>query len=277
MVRVAGRAVCSTHDARVTGAAPFWQINAFARSADGGNPAGVMLLEEWPGDEELQAMAREIGLPATAFVVPEGADDAHSWTIAWFSPSAEIALCGHASLAAGHVLLERDGGDAVRLHTRRSGVVTVQRAGEGVEVALPGIETQPAEHAEAAALLGLALPACWRSELGYNLFVLESEAQVRGLTPDFEGLTKLPNDQFIVTAKAKDTDIVSRVFKGGVGAGEDSVTGSAHAVLAPYWAKQLERETLTAHQASARGGDLTVKLDGERVWVGGRCLTLSKP
>ena len=272
MGEVAGRAACSTHDARVMGAAPFWDINAFTRSPDGGNPAGVMLLEEWPADDELQAIAREIGLPATAFVVAEGAD----YTIAWFSPSAEIALCGHASLAAGHALLERDGGNAVRLRTRRSGVVTVQRSGEGVEVALPLIETRPAEHSEGAALLGLASSTCWRSDLGYNLFVLENEGQVRSLAPNFEGLAKLPTDQFIVTAKGTDTDIVSRVFKGGAGAGEDSVTGSAHAVLAPYWAKQLGRETLTAHQASARGGDLTLSLEGKRVWVGGQCVTLSK-
>ena len=156
-------------------------------------------------------------------------------------------------------------------------MVTVQRAGEGVEVALPAIETQPAEHPKAAALLGIQSGECWRSELGYNLFVLESEAQVRAITPDFAGLAKFPNDQFIVTARAGETDIVSRVFKGGPGACEDSVTGSAHAVLGSYWAERLGRETLAAHQASARGGDLTLRLEGQCVWVGGGCFTVAQP
>ena len=234
------------------------------------------MLSEWLSEERLAEIATAAAAPATAFVAPLAGDQA-DFAIRWFSPTQEIALCGHASLAAGHVLLEQTSGHSVSLRTQRSGVITVQRQGGGLEVALPTIPTKHARHEAAAELIGLGNSDALRSELGYNLFVMESEADLRSLTPDFERLSRLAGDQFIVTAPGHTADMASRVFKGGDGASEDSVTGSAHAVLAPYWAKRLGRKEMTAHQASARGGDLTLRLDVSRVWVGGECVTVKRP
>lgn len=247
-------------------AIPYWQVNAFAPRPFAGNPAGVLLLTEWLPDPMLQAIARETGLPATAFVVERA--------IRWFSPAAELRLCGHASLAAGHVLLSREGGDEVALHTRAAGVVEIRRSAAGYELALPAIRTNPGDWPEAVHLLGTAPREVWRSADRYNLFVYADEAEVRALAPDLAGLAALGNHQFICTAPGTATAVVSRVFVPGGGAGEDSVTGSAHAVLAPYWAARLGRNAFTAHQASARGGDLACRLDGDRVWLGGRCVTV---
>ncbi len=255
---------------------PFWHINAFTARSEGGNPAGVILLDEWPQDAVLAAKAVAIALPATAFLGPCDQSDDADRAIRWFAPTGEIALCGHASLAAGHVLLGESGDKSVRLTTRPSGVVTVQRCEAGYEVSLPAITTRRAQHNEAAALLGLSAVGCWRSDLGYTVFELESEAQLRALTPDFEGLANLPREQLIATAPGVHTDIASRVFVSGEGAVEDSVTGSAHAVLAPIWAARLDRAKLTAHQASERGGDLTLRLEGDRVWVGGQCVMVAR-
>lgn len=235
------------------------------------------MLDQWLPEKRLAEIARDLALPATAFVGPIAHDDDADFAVRWFSPTQEIILCGHASLAAGYVLLGQSGDNSVRLRTRRSGVITVQSQGGGLEVALPAIPTQKASNEQAAQLMALTTYEAFRSELGYNLFVIESEAELRSISPDFAGLSRMVGDQFIVTAPGDKTDITSRVFKGGQGAGEDSVTGSAHAVLAPYWAKRLGREKMTAHQASARGGDLTLRLEGERVWVGGECVAVKRP
>ena len=151
------------------------------------------------------------------------------------------------------------------------------KAGGAYELALPAIATAPdsaANQAEAIRLLGTEPLEVYRSELGYNIYLYENEAAVRGLAPDIRGLERLGADQFIVTAPGHSTDIVSRVFVPGGGVDEDSVTGSAHAVLTPYWARRLGRESFTAHQASQRGGDLTLRLDGEKAWLGGPCVTV---
>jgi len=205
------------------------------------------------------------------------ATGAADWELRWCTPTYEIALCGHATLASGHVLLQRDGGERVTFRTRLSGVLEVVRAGDGYELALPAIATLPdsaANQAEAIRLLGAEPLEAYRSELGYNIYRYDSEAAVRGLSPDIRGLERLGKDQFIVTAPGAATDIVSRVFVPGGGVDEDSVTGSAHAVLTPYWAKRLGRDSFTAHQASTRGGDLTLRLDGDRAWLGGPCVTV---
>ena len=247
-------------------AIPYWQVDAFAARQFAGNPAAVLVLDDWLPDPVLQAIARETGLPATAFVIDR--------QIRWFSPAAELRLCGHASLAAGHVLLSREGGDEVTLHTRSAGVVEIRKSAAGYELALPAIPTNPGHWPEAVWLLGARPREVWRSADRYNLFVYDSEATVRALAPDLRGLAALGNHQFICTAPGTATDVVSRVFVPGGGAGEDSVTGSAHAVLVPFWAAHLGRSAFTAHQASARGGDLACRLDGDRVWLGGACVTV---
>ncbi len=258
---------------------PYWHVDAFSAKPFGGNQAAVMVLDKWLPDETLVQIGAENLFAETAFVVrdetgPEngGAD----WELRWCTPTYEIALCGHATLASGHVLLGREGGDRVTFRTRQSGILEVQRAGEGYELGLPAISSAPAEHPEAIALLGAQPLSVHRSPLGYNIFLYENEAAIRALAPDVRGLEKLGADQFICTAPGENTDIVSRVFVPGGGVDEDSVTGSAHAALTPYWAQKLGRESFTAHQASARGGDLMLRLaeDGERAWLGGPCVTV---
>jgi len=148
----------------------------------------------------------------------------------------------------------------------------------GYELALPVIPTDPAEYPEAVAGLGAMPREVWRSPDRYSVFVFASEAEVRALGPDMKALAALGDDQFICTAPGEESDVVSRVFVPGAGVDEDSVTGSAHAVLTPLWAARLGREQFTAHQASARGGDLVCRLArdpaGDRAWLGGDCVTV---
>ena len=259
---------------------PYWHVDAFSAQAFGGNQAAVMVLDEWLPDDVLVAIGGENLFAETAFVVRDATGEA-DWELRWCTPTYEIALCGHATLASGHVLLQRDGGERVTFRTRQSGVLEVVRAAEGYELALPAIATQPdsaANQAGAIGLLGAEPLDIARSPLGYNIYLFENEAAVRALTPDIRGLEKLGKDQFIVTAPGDRTDIVSRVFVPGGGVDEDSVTGSAHAALTPYWAKRLGRSSFTAHQASTRGGDLALRLAkderGEKAWLGGPCVTV---
>jgi predicted PhzF superfamily epimerase YddE/YHI9 len=222
----------------------------------------------------LQAIGEENNFAETAFVVPHetgGAD----WELRWFTPSCEVRLCGHATLAAGHVLLERDGGDRVTFRTRKAGILEVRRmTGGGYELALPVIPTARGDWPEAIALIGSTSQEVWRSPDGYGIYLFENEAAVRALDPDVRGLGALGDDQFICTAPGDRTDVVSRVFVPGGGVDEDSVTGSAHAALTPFWAAKLGRTSFTAHQASRRGGDLTCRLEGEQAWLGGDCVTV---
>jgi PhzF family phenazine biosynthesis protein len=252
---------------------PYWHVDAFSAQPFGGNQAAVMVLDEWLPDDVLVKIGGENLFAETAFVVRDttGAAD---WELRWCTPTYEIALCGHATLASGHILLQRDGGERITFRTRKSGILEVVKAGDGYELALPAIATAPRDYPEAVALLGAQPLEVWRNDSRYNIFLFESEAQVRALDPDIRGLGALGTDQFICTAPGDATDIVSRVFVPGGGVDEDSVTGSAHAVLTPYWAKKLGRDSITAHQASQRGGDLTLRLDGDRAWLGGPCATV---
>ena len=252
---------------------PYWHVDAFATRTFGGNQAAVMPLEEWLPDDTLLGIAAENLFAETAFVVPDSSGEA-DWELRWFTPTEEVRLCGHATLASGHVLLTRDGGERVTFRTRKAGNLEVQRAEAGYELALPAIRTEPSGWPEAVALLGVEPLEVWRSPDRYGIYLFESEAAVRALAPDLKGLGKLGNDQFICTAPGDRTDIASRVFVPGGGVDEDSFTGSAHAALTPFWATRLGRHELTAHQASARGGDATCRLDGDRVWLAGGCVTV---
>ena len=254
-------------------AVPYWHVDAFAERLFGGNQAAVMPLDEWLPDETLQAIGAENLFAETAFVVPDSTGEA-DWELRWFTPGVEVRLCGHATLASGHVLLGRDGGDSVTFRTRRAGVLEVRRMAGGYELALPVIPTAPQDWPEAAALLGAPPLEVWRRPDRYSVFLFESEDQVRALKPDVRGLGEFGDDQFICTAPGRATDVVSRVFVPGAGVDEDSVTGSAHGVLTPFWAARLGRDRFTAHQASARGGDLTCRLEGEQAWLGGQCVTV---
>lgn len=256
---------------------PYWHVDAFADRPFAGNQAAVMPLEEWLSDEVLQAIAEENLFAETAFVVPDATGQA-DWELRWFTPEIEVALCGHATLASGHVLLARDGGDAVSFRTRKAGTLEVRRTGKGYELALPAIPTAEGAPAGTAETLG-AVPLEVRSSPdGYGLYAFVDEAAVRALRPNMRALAAFGDFMAICTAPGKRTDVVSRVFVPGAGIDEDSVTGSAHAVLASYWAERLGTAEFTAHQASKRGGDLTCRLAkdarGETVWLGGHCTTV---
>ena len=252
---------------------PYWHVDAFSAAPFGGNQAAVMVLDEWLPDDVLVKIGAENNFAETAFLVRDDSDEA-DWELRWFTPTAEIRLCGHATLASGHVLLEKDGGDRVTFRTRKSGLLEVRREADLYTVDLPAIETEPYDWPEAAAILGGSPVEVWRNPLGYSLFLYPDEAAIHALDPDFRKLAELGGDLFVCTAPGEKTDIVSRVFVPGYGIDEDPVTGGAHAVLTPFWCERLGRETFTAFQASARGGTLTCRLDGDRAVLGGPCVTV---
>ena len=248
---------------------PFFHIDAFAEAPFSGNPAAVVLLEEWLDDTLLQRIAAEINLPATTFCVPAGGEA--DFEVRWFAPQAEIGLCGHGTLAAGHALIgERQ---SIRFATRNAGVIAVAQADRLYSLALPALPTEPrALPKSVAALGGEPLETFWHDR-GYALIRYANEAAIRALKPDFAALATLGDIQHSATAPGDTTDIVSRVFNRR---GEDAVTGSAHALLTPYWAERLGRPAFSALQASARGGHLSCRLEGERAVLGGRCVTVAE-
>jgi PhzF family phenazine biosynthesis protein len=254
---------------------PITQIDAFASRPFEGNPAAVMPLFDWLADDVLQAIAAENNLSETAFIIASEDDDV-DFDLRWFTPAVEVVMCGHATLASGHFVLSSDPDrDLVRFRTRKAGILTVTRAGAGYELALPAWVPSPKPLPHLVAGLGLseAVETLWH-EHRYALIVLEDAAQVRALTPDFRALAADGDTLVIATAPGDETDIISRAFAPGGGIDEDPVTGSAHAVAVPYWAKRLGRDNFTAFQASKRGGRLACRLEGDRVILGGNCVTV---
>jgi len=248
------------------------QVDAFAERPFTGNPAAVMPLDEWLPDGTLQAIAMENNLSETAFTIPATGDAEAEYELRWFTPTTEVMLCGHATLASGHVLI----GDAgrVRFRTRKAGLLEVARAADGYSMSLPAWKPEPKPLPGIVAALGCEpVETLWHPHR-YGLVVVEAEAEVRALEPDFRALREEGDVLTIVTAPGSETDMVSRVFATGAGIDEDPVTGSAHCVLVPYWAERLGRSDLTAFQASRRTGRLTGRLDGDRVILGGRCVTV---
>ena len=253
----------------------FAQIDAFADRPFTGNPAAVMPLDAWLDDDVLQAIAQENNVSETAFVIPD-ASGAADYELRWHTPAAEVALCGHATLASGHYVLGRETDrDHVTFRTRKSGVLTVVRTGEGYELDLPAWVADPKPSPDIAAALGIAKPVAtlWHDS-GYALIIVDDEAAVRSLTPDLRALAALGKIVAIVSAPGDKTDIVSRVFTPAFDIPEDPVTGSAHAVMVPYWAERLGRDAFTAYQASARGGHVGCRLAGDRVILSGQCVTV---
>jgi len=247
---------------------PFFQVDAFADRPFAGNPAAVMPLDAWLDDATLQAIAAENNLAETAFIVRAG----DGFELRWFTPTVEVALCGHATLASAHILL----GDApeIRFATRKAGVLTVRREQDLYAMSLPAWAPAPRPLPEiVAAIGGEPVETLWHDG-HYSVIVYRDEAAVRALAPDFRALRPLGDTLYIATAPGEVADVVSRCFAPGAGIDEDPVTGSAHAVIAPYWAERLGRARFTAFQASARGGDLDCELAGDRVILRGRCVTV---
>ena len=244
---------------------PMYQVDAFTDRLFAGNPAAVVLMEKWLPDAVLQAIAAENNLAETAFVIP-GPDPT---PLRWFTPELEIDLCGHATLATALILFrhrfpERNSFTFSTL----SGPLTVTREGDLLAMDFPA---RPGKQVEVTDDLARALGArpveAWQAR--DLLAVFESEAQVRGLAPDFTRLAGLDAFAVIVTAPGDTVDFVSRFFAPRAGIPEDPVTGSAHCTLVPYWAARLGKTKLAARQVSSRGGDLLCTLKGDRVSMAG--------
>ncbi|MEE8203199.1 MAG: PhzF family phenazine biosynthesis protein [Alphaproteobacteria bacterium] len=247
---------------------PLYQVDAFTGRVFGGNPAAVCPLEDWLDDATMQAIALENNLSETAFFVDRG----DAFDLRWFTPAAEVDLCGHATLATAFVLFSELGieGDAVDFETR-SGRLTVRREGDKLVMDFPALPPRPCDVPEGfAAALGRAPVEMLENDK--LMAVYESEAEVVGLKPDMGGVAALPGDGVIATAPGEAVDFVSRYFAPKHAIPEDPVTGSAHCVLTPYWAERLERQRLSARQVSARGGELECEMRGARVLIAGRAV-----
>lgn len=249
---------------------PFFQVDAFVAGRPlTGNPAAVMPLDRWLDEPLMQAIAAENNLAETAFTVPSDSDEA-DFDLRWFTPTVEIGMCGHATLASGHVLMT---GERVRFATQ-SGILTVARAGELLELDMPAAHVEPTRLPELDKALGVAGETFLsRAGNGNAIVLLKDQAAVLSVTPDFAALAKLPY-LVSVTAPGDEQDIASRVFAAFHGVPEDPVTGSAHTALVPFWAARLGRDSFTALQASGRSGLLHCSLEGERAVLGGRCTTV---
>lgn len=244
-------------------------IDAFAGPHARGNRAAVVVCDTLPGQLQMQELAIELDQPATAFVCAQ--EQAGWYAIRWFDAKREIALCGHGALAAGHVLLAQSPGGEIRFHATdgRELIVRKSEAENRYELCLPAILTGPRDWPElAAALRAEPQEIRWNGE-GYALAVFADAQTVPAVEPDLAALTALGNIQISVTAPGGErSDIVSRIFSRGR---EDAATGSAHAALAPYWSARLGQQRFSAFQASAHGGAFICRIDGDEVWLGGKC------
>jgi PhzF family phenazine biosynthesis protein len=244
---------------------PLWQVDAFNSRRFAGNPAAVVVLDDWLPDATLLAIAAENNLSETAYLVRQGSD----FRIRWFTPTVEVALCGHATLASAWVVFERlePGRDRVVFYSQ-SGPLPVERSGERLALDFPtrGLapvdETRAMRHALGGAPREILAGDSW-------LALYENEAEVRALAPNMAALVATGVHGAIATAPGTDCDFVSRYFAPAAGVPEDPATGSAHTFLAPFWAERLGKTSLFARQVSRRGGELWCTLEGERVRIAG--------
>jgi PhzF family phenazine biosynthesis protein len=252
------------------------QVDSFTDKPFAGNPAAICVLEKFRPDDWMQLVAREMNLSETAFLVR----NADGFDLRWFTPTTEVDLCGHATLASAHVLWEEGHlrpDQTARFHTR-SGVLEAKRDGAWIEMDFPSTPATPIakiERLESA--IGAKPQFTGQSKFDY-LVELASEEEVRAIAPDFAALRRLTVRGVIVTSRASrpDYDFVSRFFAPAAGIDEDPVTGSAHACLAPYWKDRLDRDNLTGFQASARGGYIRTRCEGNRnrVRISGQAVTV---
>lgn len=253
------------------GELPLYQVDAFADEPFRGNPAAVVPLEAWIPKELMQAIASENALSETAFFVREGPA---RYGLRWFTPAAEVDLCGHATLASAFVLFERLGerGEAIAFESASGRLLARRDADWGIVLDFPVRRASPCEPPPGmAAALGGRPDEVLRARRDY-LVVFGDEAEVRSLHPDFAALASWELPGTIVTAPGSEVDFVSRYFCPALGIPEDPVTGSAHATLVPYWSGRLGRRTLRARQVSARGGELRCADRGDRVEIAGRAV-----
>lgn len=251
---------------------PYYEVDAFTAKRFGGNPAGVCPLPKWLDEVTMRNIAAENNLSETAFFVRRGDD----FDLRWFTPTSEIDLCGHATLASAHILFTElnHRGNVATFHTR-SGKLAVTREGDVLTLDFPSRPAEPCAIPETlAAGLG-GEPSALLKARDY-LAIFSTEREVRALQPDFGILKKIPAHAFIVTAPGDDCDFVSRFFAPAMGVPEDPVTGSAHCTLIPHWSRRLGKQNLFARQVSKRGGDLFCRDAGERVFIGGKAVLYLK-
>jgi PhzF family phenazine biosynthesis protein len=253
---------------------PLFWVDAFTDTPYRGNPAAICLLDAPLDEPAMQSLAFELGLAETAYVVGRADGD---YDLRWFTPTVEIPLCGHATLASAHALFETGrASDAVTFHTR-SGPLTCTHLPSGhVEMDFPAVPPTPVEPAPGLLdALGITGAVAVLDNKQWFIVEVATAAEVEALTPDLRRLETIV-DGASVTARSDrpGVDIVSRVFGPGVGVDEDSVTGSVHCALTPYWAAALGKQELVAYQASARGGTLRCRLDGDRVFLAGPAVTV---
>jgi PhzF family phenazine biosynthesis protein len=248
----------------------LYQIDAFTAQAFRGNPAAVCLLDGERDDVWMQNVAAEMNLSETAFLLPQ--DDGFS--LRWFTPAVEVALCGHATLASAHALYEERGLESARFHTL-SGVLTAERSGDWIELDFPARAAEACDAPDGLLeSLGVHEPLyVGRNQFDYLIEVASAD-DVRAIQPDHVRLRTIPVRGVIVTSRDDEYDFVSRFFGPAVGVDEDPVTGSAHCALTPYWAAKLGKDAMTAYQASKRGGVVRVRLAGDRVKLGGQAVTV---
>jgi predicted PhzF superfamily epimerase YddE/YHI9 len=254
---------------------PLFHVDAFADGPFTGNPAAVCLLPAWKNDRWLSGVAAEMNLSETAFLVRR----ADGYDLRWLTPTVEVDLCGHATLASAHVLWRHGFADDDKLRfSTRSGVLTAVRRGEEVELDFPLTPAEPADPPPGLLeSLGTKASYVGRSRFDYLVEVASGD-ELRRLAPDFQKLAAVSARGVIVTARSDDGrfDFVSRFFAPAAGVAEDPVTGSAHCCLADHWQRRLGKGEFTAYQASARGGVVQVRVDGGRAKLAGRAVTIAK-
>lgn len=252
----------------------LYQVDAFTTERFKGNPAAVCLLDGPRDDAWMQALASEMNLSETAFLVP----GKERYNLRWFTPSTEVELCGHATLASAHILWETgaaDAGDLIEFDTR-SDVLSARRTDGWIELDFPATpEEETTCNIDLERGLG-ATPSYVGKSIFDFLIEVPSEQVVRGIQPDFIVLERAKARGIIVTAHAagNDYDFVSRFFAPQSGVNEDPVTGSSHCCLGPYWSRRLGKDELVGYQASARGGTVRVRVEGKRVVLGGQAVTV---
>ena len=253
------------------------QVDAFTAEPFCGNPAAICVLESEPDAEWMQRLALEMNLSETAYLIPQNT----AFKLRWFTPGTEVDLCGHATVAAAHVLWE-DGHVApdreCRFHTR-SGELVARRNGRTIAVDFPFEEIESFKLTPALTeILGIRPTRAMKNRLGYILAEVATEDEVRACTPDFAALKHESHHGYIVTAAAMSDgiDFVSRFFAPAMGIDEDPVTGSAHCVLGTYWQERMGKGLFQAYQASARGGDVGVEMLGSRVRLSGQAVTVMR-
>jgi len=253
-------------------AQPIIQVDAFTEKPFAGNPAAVCVLPEARDVSWMQAVAREMNLAETAFLVRQ----ADGFQLRWFTPTVEVDLCGHATLASAHALWEEGHlkpGEQARFYTR-SGLLTAERNGSWIEMDFPAKPEEPASAPEGL-VEALGAPPKYIGKNSFDYIVeLDSEDTVRSLKPNFAILEKFPVRGVIVTSRGSGYDFICRFFAPASGINEDPVTGSAYCCLGPFWKKRLNKSEFIAYQASARGGVVRVRLEGDRVKLGGQAVTV---